>query len=349
MAIKKQDLIREDCERVYSQAQDKFKGLSNSSILVTGGSGFLGCWVIEFIHYLNKYQNMNIEIFCLDRNTENIEMHLNHIKDQKNFNLIQSDIRGITDLPGDINYIIHGASSPDTRAHSSNPIDVMTSIAGGTASILHSANRLSKLVKFVNVSSSAVYDEGTDLSISEDSPGLSLELKSNNAHSEAKRYAEMLCTAARSEARMPVTSIRPFTFCGAFQAMDSPWALNNFINDVFSKRPIRILGDGNTIRSYMYGADLAAWVLIIMNNSKNGTVYNVGSNTGYTLSEIAEKVSKNSNNSSEIILNSSLTGSLANRSLVPNTDKAEKELGLSQYTDIDTAIERTMAWYKTIN
>ena len=156
----------------------------------------------------------------------------------------------------------------------------------------------------------------------------------------------MLGSAARSEARMPVTTIRPFTFCGAYQDLNSPWALNNFIKDSLNNRPIRILGDGSTVRSYMYGADFAAWILVIMITGKSGKVYNVGSDQGITLSDLAEKVSRFSRSSPEILLNTSLTGSVVNTTLVPDTTEVLKEFELTQLTDIDTAIDRTIKWYE---
>ena len=202
------------------------------------------------------------------------------------------------------------------------------------------------LVKFINISASYIYQDEAEEKISETSSGLPLDLKASNAHSEAKRYAEMLGSAARSEARMPGITIRPFTFCGAYQDLNSPWSLNNFIKDSLSNRPIRILGDGSTVRSYMYGADFAAWILVIMITGKSGKVYNVGSDQGITLSDLAEKVSRFSRSSPEILLNTSLTGSVVNTTLVPDTAEVLKEFELTQLTDIDTAIDRTIKWYE---
>ena len=96
----------------------------------------------------------------------------------------------------------------------------------------------------------------------------------------------------------------------------------------------------------MYGADFAAWMLVIMINGKSGKVYNVGSDKGITLSDLAEKVSRFSASSPKILLNTSLTGSVVNTTLVPDTTEVLKEFELTQLTDVDTAIDRTIKWYE---
>ena len=96
----------------------------------------------------------------------------------------------------------------------------------------------------------------------------------------------------------------------------------------------------------MYGADYAAWLLVILLSSTIGTIFNVGSDKGTTLNNLAIKVSRLSKISADILLNASLSGPVANTSLVPDTRKVFDKLGLSQITDIDTAIERTLKWYE---
>ena len=145
--------------------------------------------------------------------------------------------------------------------------------------------------------------------------------------------------------RLPIATVRPFTFCGPYQSIDSPWAINNFINDALNKRPIRIHDNGEVVRSYMYGSDLASWLLVILLHAKNGQVYNIGNTNGYSLKEIAEKVVSCFNPSPRIMLNTSLIPSSKHSILLPNTEKSEIEFGLKLYTDIDTSIKRSVEWY----
>lgn len=349
MTIEQQKLTAADCERVYAEISQKLDNLSNSTLLVTGGSGFMGCWIGEMVHHMNQVHGKGVRLCVLARDRERFAARLPHVASAGWMEFIRCDVRNMADIPREVNYVIHAAGTPDNRFHSSNPVETMTTTAEGTSAVLRAANRASDLRNFVYVSSSSVYasNQAVDGKIPEGSQGLPLGPQVRNAFSEARRYGEMLCAAARSEAKMPVVTIRPFTFCGAYQELDSPWAINNFINDALHNRTIRVLGDGRTVRSYMYGADLAAWLLVMVVNAKSGATYNVGSDTGFSLGDIANKVAGKFSPSPDVALNSSLTGGpVPVTTLVPDTSAAARDLGLGLYTDIDEAISRTIEWHK---
>jgi len=340
--------INSDCKRAYSGVGTKLEGLSGKTLLITGGTGFVGSWLCEMIYYMNHIHKMDIRLFVLARDMDRFQYDLPHIMKSDNVKFIRSDIRSITEINNEVNYIIHAASSPDNRFHSSRPFEVMSTVAEGTSAMLKSASRLSNLHNIVNFSSSSVYSHKIDEreKFLESSSGLPLNNKVSNSFSEANRYSESLCAAARNELRLPIVTIRPFTFCGAYQNIDSPWAVNNFINDAIHKRPIRIHGDGETIRSYMYGADFAVWALVIMLHAKNGGIYNVGNSMSITLRAVAEKVANCFQPVPNVLLNTSLVKGNGRSVLLPDVTKCENQFGLKQFTDIDTAIQRTVQWYK---
>ena len=161
---------------------------------------------------------------------------------------------------------------------------------------------------------------------------------------EAKRLAETICTAYRNQHRLPIVNVRPFAFIGPYQLLDRPWAINNFIRDSLRGGPIRILGDGKTVRSYMYPSDMALWILTILTKGSNGASYNIGSPYGVTLKELAEIIADNFSNSPEIILNFSNNKNFKTTKFVPDVSLAQKELGLKLNVDLSKAIERTIQW-----
>lgn len=346
MATKQHRLITEDLARIYPLLSEKLVLLAGSKILVTGGAGFMGSWLCELISYLNRTEQLGIKLYVLDRDQDAFDQRLTHLKNDA-IEFIRSDVRSLVEIPRDVNYIIHAAGTPDSRFHASSPFETMAAIAEGTANVLRAATRISNLIKFVNVSSSSVYAaKSNSRSLAESSPGLELWSTPRSAYGEAKRYAETLCAAARSEARIPVVTVRPFTFCGAYQDLESPWVLNNFINDALSSRPIRILGDGKSSRSLMYGADLAYWLMVIMLNGKPGQVFNIGSDQGKSVEDIAKRVAINFSPSPSIVLNTSLTSINENSHLVPDVSAANSAFGLNTYTNTDLAISRTVDWYR---
>lgn len=347
MSSKEQKFIDQDLERVVPLLGNSLDKLSNQSILVTGSAGFLGTWIIQLVNFLNINFKKDINLFALDRDFFNFKKSHPNLIQAKNINIIESDVRSTINLSNDLDYILHAASTPDRRAHSSGLLDTMTSIANGTSSILSLSNRLPKLKMFVNISASAIYDQSINEPINELSPGKPLSQNISYAHAEAKRFAEMLCNAARNEARMPITTLRPFTFCGPYQDINAPWALNNFMRDVLLQNKINIKGNVNTKRSYMYGLDFAVWSLIILTNTKSGKIYNVGSDFGVSLSELSKAILHHAKLEEEqVIINNSLLEQVKQDSLIPNIDSAINDFGLQLYTDFELAIKRTFNWYK---
>jgi dTDP-glucose 4,6-dehydratase len=345
MISKEHKFIEEDIERVIPKLDGGLEKLRDQSILITGASGFLGTWLFHLIYFLNKNQKMNINLFALDRDFYNFKEKYYYLLNSKNITIIESDVRSTISISNDIDYIIHAASTPDRRMHTSSPLDTMTSIAEGTSSLLKLSNRLPNLKMFLNMSASSVYDQSDLRSIDEISPGKPLSQNISYAHAEAKRFAEMLCSAARSEARIPMSTVRPFTFCGPFQDINAPWALNNFINDAINNSSINISGNGKTKRSYMYGLDFAVWCLTILVNTKSGKIYNIGSNEGISLKKLAKEIKKLANLSEDIQVNTSLLGQIKQDSLVPNVDAAINDFGLELFTDFEETIRRTFEWY----
>lgn len=338
--------IAEDCIRVYNHIAERIELLKNSSILITGASGFIGCWLSELLYFINKHHAMNIKVFLVDRDFTRME-NLIHLNDDKQFIRIVSDIKNLAELPLDVNYIINAAGTPDNRFHFSNPIDTMTTISQGLQNIINLSALLSNLKNVVQLSSSSVYEHNDkQVNINEGFALKQITNQSKDAYSAAKLYSEVFCSAVRSEAKLPIVVVRPFTFCGAYQELDSPWALNSFINDAIHNRSIRILGDGTSVRSYLYGADVAAWLLVIAVNGVSGQVVNMGSSIGLSLESLALKVSSEFQNIPKVTLNASIFGNIKNSYLVPDTALAMSLFGLYQYTSIDTAIYKTVQWYK---
>lgn len=347
MSITPGAIVREDCAKAVSSAGKALDGIFGSTLLVTGGTGFLGSWICETVAYLNDECKAGMKLHVVARDRDRFERNLGNLASRAYLDFIRCDVRSFAEMPKDVNYVVHAAANPDCRYHSSHPIETMTTIAEGTASVLRAADRASDLRMFLNVSSSAVYGEQpVDVPmIAEDFNGIPLAAAAKSPYAEAKRYAEALCAAARREARIPIATIRPFTFMGPFQSLDAPWALNNFMNDALRKRPIRILSDGRTVRGYMYGADAAVWALAILVGARSGQVYNVGSSEGIAMSDLAQKVAASASPKPDVMLNASITGVVPSSVLVPDTRAAEADFGLRRSIGVDSAIEHTMAWH----
>jgi nucleoside-diphosphate-sugar epimerase len=334
-------MIQEDCAKSCINISNLEK-LKNSHILITGGTGFVGTWLTEMIIYLNENFNFNITIYLLSRNATQKNNHNKF----KYIHHIKSDVKNIKELPSSIEYILHAAGTPDSREHVSNSIKTIDTFYKGTQNILDLASRLPNLIKLIHFSSNKIYGSNYSTSPMDESNTTIVGDNIQDVYSESKRILETLCKAYMSELHLPVIIVRPFAFIGPFQSLDKPWAVNNFIRDAILGGPIRILGNELTTKSYMYGSDLAYFLLNILVLGKIGEIYNLGNSHPINLFELATKIKNLINSEIEIKIRSS-KDRYSNTSFdIPDISKVENLLNIKSSFDIDDALKRTILWNK---
>lgn len=342
-------LVRDDCARVLHGQTKRLDGLQGCVLLITGGTGFMGTWLTEMVAYLNDCHQFGIRLRLLSDCAMLFHERAPHLAGRRDVELIERDILNLVELPEDVDWIIHAAGDPDNRNHAIDPLRTLRVIVHGTDALLQSAARLGKLQKILHVSSGLVYGaQPMDL------PGIpegfvgSLDCTvPGQVYAEGKRTAETICAAYRTQARLPIVTVRPFAFLGPYQLLDRPWAANSFIRDSLRGGPIRIQGDGESVRSYMYPADMAFWILNMLARATPGSVYNLGNPVGITLLDLARKITNGFPKPVQIVPRMmGLNAPRATR-LVPDVTFAQETLGLTIQTDIDLAIRLALQWYQT--
>jgi len=214
-------------------------------------------------------------------------------------------------------------------------------------SVMRTAERLSHLKKILYLSSGLVCgpQPASTKGLDESAHGAPAP-NASFMYPNAKRFAETICSAARMQSRIPVLVARPFSFVGPYQSLDTPWAQTTFLSDALQDHPIRVLGDGQVVRSYLYGSDAAYWFLRILTAGQSGDVVNVGSPVGVTLQALAEEVAKNFDPSPEIMFNTSPKSAGPSAQLLPDTTHAQNDYGLAVFTPFDEAIKLTAQWHQ---
>jgi len=333
--------IKSDCIQSINGIEENMHALKNKHILITGGTGFMGSWLTAFILFLNKEYNYNVRLTLLSRNAS--ESHINKWNDKINF--IDADVRNLTDLPKDINYLIHAAASPDITFHSSQPLKTYESIVNGTFNVFNAAAMVDDLQNIVHVSSGLVYGKNESGIYDEFSFGSFNCNSINSIYTESKRMAETIAATCRNQFRLPISIVRPFTFIGPFQILQKTWAFNSIVREALLNNEIRILGDGKIKRGYMYGSDMAAWLLSILANPVMDNVFNIGSSTVTSLSDVASLVSSSLPGKPEIKYSNFTTNLQNNNDFIANTDRVKKTYGLKEQISLEIAIATTLNWY----
>jgi nucleoside-diphosphate-sugar epimerase len=338
-------IVQEDIESIFKIVGNDLTRLQGKRVLITGGTGFIGTWLLETISWLNKNCNQPCKVYVPTRNPEAFARKVPHLALNPEIVLLPGDIADFQYPDDKCNFVIHAAAPGEPRALLHDSLGVAETIVRGTRRVLELATQ-KNIEGFLFVSSGAVYGvQPPDLErISEDYLGAPDVTNIRSAYGEAKRYAEMLCTLYHQRHGIPIHIARPFTFVGPYQDLNAGFAITDFIRQGLQGGPLRIQGDGTTVRSYCYAADLTAMLWKILLQSPVGRVYNVGSDEPISILELAKKVISFLDNPVEITISSKQNMKSRPARYVPDINRGRSELGIDICTDIDKAIKRTLSW-----
>jgi dTDP-glucose 4,6-dehydratase len=314
-------LTRQDAAAAIREtpALDALRG---ARLLLTGGTGFAGSWLLELIAALNETPGPACRVVILTRSKANFAARAPHLVDQPAFEFIPGDVRTFDPPPGSFDLVIHAAAPADPASLANNPAQVAETILSGTRRVLELSQ---SAARFLFVSSGAVYS-------APDNP--------RAAYARAKQTAEALCV----DSGLPVVIARPFTFIGPYQSLDAGFAITDFIRDGLAGGPIVVRG-GSAIRSYAYGADLARWLLVILLQGALSQAYDVGSDQAMTVLALAEQVQAHLHTLGiRAAIQEENTGRPTSR-YVPEVGRARTELGLQLRVSLDEALTHTLRWF----
>jgi nucleoside-diphosphate-sugar epimerase len=343
------DFVRRDAEAVLFDRAEGLSTLRGQHLFISGGTGFLGTWLLELIKVLNESYHFNVKVTAFSRNAKAFAKQLPHLGLEKWVSFQEGDIRYFSELPRDVRFIIHAAALTDRRLFASQPSAVAETNSLGTLRLLRAANLLEDLEKFVLLSSGLVYgaQPWKHEQVDESFAGPLRSNDVNSVYAESKRFAETIAQCSISESKLPIVTLRPFAFVGPYQSLQLPWAVTDFIRDCLNGGPIRIMGDGTTVRSIMYASDFAYWVLAALANGQPRETYNVGSPAPIDLGSLARLITQHFSPVTEIQLGLGQAGHDSNR-LVPSIAKATSDLGVTVTVPLPDAIQKSIIWHRLI-
>lgn len=338
--------LRQDCLASLRLQPQLAQRLQGHRIAVIGGTGFVGTWLAETVATLNDELDGRVRLDLLGRSVGAWKAAHPQLASRDDVHVSMADVRSAFELAGDTTLVLYAAGVADPRVHASDPYRVHETALQGISHSLAASARLQSLQRFLNISSGLVAgSSGKEGGQKEQDIDVLDFTRVHNVYAESRRAAENLVSLYASQYRIPVATARAFTFLGAFQPLDAPWALNNFVRDALSGNDIRLHGDGATRRSYLYGSDVAAWLLRMLIDAQDGVIYNLGGGEPLSHADAAAIVAERTLPTPQLIYKSQPAASGRRHDFFPDLQHVQATLGLRQAFTNTQAIERLMHWH----
>jgi len=324
--------------------KDLFKRLDQTSLLVTGATGFFGTWLVSSVLKAEEMLGIRCQVEILTRDPGRLTQGLWALADTRRLKVHTGDIRTVRSIRGQFTHIVHAAatSAAATFYRQEDPLTKFDTTLEGTRAVLdlaaaHASSRL------LLVSSGSFYGpvEKNEHLLREDHLLAPTVNELDSAIGQAKRAAEFLCHAYANRYGLSFSVARCFSFVGPGLPLDLHYAIGNFIRDALAGQSIVIKGSGQAVRSYMYVGDLVIWLLTLLLSGANGRAYNVGSDKAVTIQELAHTVARVVAPDVPVEATRSDVTLSHQSCYVPSICRARSELGLTLWTPLEQSIQTT--------
>lgn len=336
--------IEQDFQDVFEDVDDHWAALSGAHIFITGGTGFIGRWLLETLKLADDRLNLDVRATILTRKPEAFFKKCPNLFNTNAFMFLSGDVQNFKFPEGEFTHLIHAATDASAELNAHDPRHMFDTVLKGTRRTLDFAVK-KKITRVLNLSSGAVYGpQPFDLEhVSEDWPGAPDCRRVVNTYAEAKRAAEMLCAIYEKQFGLNITTARIFALLGPYLSLDTHFAAGNFIRDAIGGKKIIVQSSGSAVRSYLYAADLTAQLWHLLLRGDRGQAYNVGSSEAISIGDLATRVAGLLGREGCEILGRDDGGWNPGR-YVPDVAFLEKNLGLKQKTLLEEALMRTAIW-----
>lgn len=342
-------LFKGDLEHIAQHLDGDWDALRGAHLFITGGTGFFGIWLIESLLWANETRGLGMRVTVLSRSPERfLAERAPHLKGRPGLAFVAGTLTDF-EFPADAcSHIIHAASETNVEQSSDWAQRHLNTALDGTRHLIEMANRHRSEALLITTSG-AIYapmDRIVDDRCVEGPAGLSDYASERIVYGQSKRMMEIMTSVAAQQASFRALIARCFAFVGPYLPLEANYAIGNFIRDALADRQIVVAGDGTPLRSYLYAADLALWLLRILARGRSGVPYNVGGERAISIRELAHTVAQVAGRGGAVTIKGTPVAGAKPSTYLPSLTRTHTELGLEPYVPLEDAIARTVAWHR---
>lgn len=357
-----ESVVRHDLEAILAAAAASFEALSGRHLLLTGGAGFLGHYLVQAVLHWNRVHagRPPIRVTVFDNYVRGVPAWLRRHEGDPALTLVRHDV--VQPLPpgaGPFDYLIHAASIASPTYYRQHPIETMDANVNGLRFLLdHSLAQTRAGHPVLGVlffSSSEIYGDppSEHIPTPETYRGNVSCTGPRACYDEAKRYGETLCVNFVRQHGLPVKIARPFNNYGPGLKITDRRVIPDFARDLLAGRDITLLSDGSARRTFCYVADAVAGYYQLLVQGRPGEAYNIGvESPEISMAQLAELMAR---------LGRELFGYAGRVICQPSPDpdylvdnpnrrcpvitKARTELGYHPQVTLEEGLRRSLLWY----
>jgi len=356
-----EELLRQDLDSITSSLQEEFGRMAGDRLLITGGAGFLGYYLIQAALHFNKIAGKApIQVTVWDNFIRGTPGWLTGLRADPHLTLERRDL--IEPLPQsmpDFQWIIHAAGIASPPFYRKHPIKTIDANINGLRNLLDysvaQAGRGQPVKGFLFYSSSEIYGDPTPdwIPTPEHYRGLVSCTGPRACYDESKRFGETLCVVFAQQHGIPTKMARPFNNYGPGLKISDKRVIPDFVREVLAGRDIVMYSDGSPKRTFCYSADAITGYYKVLVKGHAGEPYNVGTERPeISMRELAERIIgtagelfgyrgrlvRQPNPESVYLVDN------PNRRC-PNIEKSRSHLGYNPTVSIEEGLRRALVWY----
>ncbi|MFA4887220.1 MAG: UDP-glucuronic acid decarboxylase family protein [Candidatus Nanoarchaeia archaeon] len=310
--------------------------METKTILVTGGAGFIGSHLCEYL--LGRGHN----VICLDNFFTGQKRNIAHLKAHPDFEVMRQDTTDKFHVHCDQIYNLACPASP--VHYQFNPVRTILTSTVGMANVLEIARHTGARV--LQASTSEVYGDPQVHPQHEEYWGNVNPIGIRSCYDEGKRVAETLCMDYHRQEKVDIRIARIFNTYGTRMAVGDGRVISNFIVQALKGHDITVYGDGSQTRSFCYVSDLIAGLYKLMNKENFIGPVNLGNPNEFTILELAQKVIDITSSGSKIIMKPLPSDDPLQRK--PNITVAKEKLNWEPRIMLDEGLGYTIDYFRGV-